>query len=140
MLASGKNCRVYVTCLEEHSWHFDIFHLVTSTFTLFQTRSHSKVHSKGLRCRYIFPRDHHSIHQNYVFIYFYKSPPSFFHNFIHLLAMLGLCCCPGFPLVAASRRLLSSCGAWASHCGGFSYCRAQSLGHSGFSSCHTWAQ
>ena len=24
------------------------------------------------------------------------------------------------------------CGAWASHCGGFSCCGAQSLGHSGF--------
>ena len=31
--------------------------------------------------------------------------------------------------------LLSSWGAWASHCGGFSCCRAQALGLSGFSSC-----
>ena len=30
--------------------------------------------------------------------------------------------------------LLSSCGAWASHCGGFSCCRAWTLGHTGFSS------
>ena len=36
--------------------------------------------------------------------------------------------CTGFSLVAASGRLLSSCSAWASHCGGFSGCRAQVLG------------
>jgi len=29
----------------------------------------------------------------------------------------------------------ASCGAWASHCGGFSQCPAQVLGHVGFSSC-----
>ena len=37
-------------------------------------------------------------------------------------------------------RLLSNCGAWASHCSGFSCCRAQAPGHTGFSSCGTWAQ
>ena len=31
--------------------------------------------------------------------------------------------------------LLSSWGAWVSHCGGFSSCRAWALGHAGFSSC-----
>ena len=30
--------------------------------------------------------------------------------------------------------------AQASHCGGFSCCRAQALGHVGFSSCSVWAQ
>ena len=34
----------------------------------------------------------------------------------------------------------SSCGAWASHCCGFSCCQAQALGHMGFSTCSTWAQ
>ena len=50
------------------------------------------------------------------------------------------------------QQLLSSCGAQASHCGGFSCCRAQALGHMGFSSyifralesrlnsCGSWAQ
>ena len=33
-----------------------------------------------------------------------------------------------FPLVAASSGLLSSCGAQASHCGGFSCCRSWALG------------
>ena len=32
-----------------------------------------------------------------------------------------------------------SCGMQASHCGGFSCCRAQSLGFVGFSSCGSWA-
>ena len=36
--------------------------------------------------------------------------------------------------------LFSSCSVWASHCGGFFYCRARSLGHRGFSICSTWAQ
>ena len=35
---------------------------------------------------------------------------------------------------------LSICSAWASHCGGFSCCRPQALGHVGFSSCGTWVQ
>ena len=35
--------------------------------------------------------------------------------------------------------LLSSCGAQASHCGDFSCCRAQALGHVGFSSCGSQA-
>ena len=39
----------------------------------------------------------------------------------------------GLPLVAESRGY-SSCGAWASYCGGFS-CGAQALGHLGFRSC-----
>ena len=33
----------------------------------------------------------------------------------------------------------SSCGAWASHCGGCSFCGAWALGFAGFSSCSTWA-
>ena len=35
--------------------------------------------------------------------------------------------------------LLSSCSARASHCYGFSCCKAWSLEHAGFSSCGTWA-
>ena len=35
--------------------------------------------------------------------------------------------------------LLSSCGVRASHCSGFSCCRAQALGHAGFHSCSPWA-
>ena len=39
----------------------------------------------------------------------------------------------GLSLVAVSRAY-SSCGAWASHCGGFACCRAQALGCQGFRS------
>ena len=35
--------------------------------------------------------------------------------------------------------LLSSCSAWASHCGGFSCCGAQALGCKDFSSHGAWA-
>ena len=37
------------------------------------------------------------------------------------------------------RGLLSSCGTRTSHFGGFSGCRAQALGHTGFSSCGSWS-
>ena len=60
-------------------------------------------------------------------------------NTLFILAMLGLHCCVGFSLGRASRGY-SSCGMQASHCGGFSCCRAQALGHVGFSNCDTWAQ
>ena len=54
------------------------------------------------------------------------------------------CCCVGFSLVVV-RGLLSGCDAWASHCSGFSCCRAWALGTwvsvvaaHGFSSCGSW--
>ena len=61
--------------------------------------------------------------------------------FIYLLAVLGLRHCMGFSLVAASRATfwLQYAGFSASHCGGFSCCRASALGHTGFHSCQTWA-
>ena len=53
-----------------------------------------------------------------------------FHNFIYLfLAVLGLCCS-----LHHSRSSVQ-----ASHCGGFSCCRARALGHADFSSCRLWA-
>ena len=68
----------------------------------------------------------------YVFI---CSHSSFFSNkFYFILFVLGLGCFTGFPLVAASRALLRL---W---CAGFSCCRAQALGHVGFSSCSLRAQ
>ena len=45
--------------------------------------------------------------------------------------------CAGSSLLL---RLFSSWGTQASHCGGFSCCRAWALGHTGFSSCSIWAQ
>ena len=62
-----------------------------------------------------------------------------FKLFIYLfLTVLGRHCSTGFSLVAGKQGLLSSCGAPASHRGGFSCCRAQALGLRGFSSCGTW--
>ena len=50
--------------------------------------------------------------------------------FCLFLAGLGLHCCTGFSLVVANRGC-SSCRVQASHCGGFSCCGAQALGHTG---------
>ena len=54
--------------------------------------------------------------------------------FIYLfLIALGLPCCPGFSLAAASRAY----SLVASHCGGFSCCGARAPGHLDFGSCHS---
>ena len=57
----------------------------------------------------------------------------FFNNlFIYLfLATLGLCCCMWAVSSCGERGLPSGCGPHAVRCGGFSYCRLQTLG--------TWA-
>ena len=48
--------------------------------------------------------------------------------FIYLfLAVLGLCCCVGFPRVVASGAY-SGCSVQASRCDGFSHCRTELLG------------
>ena len=60
----------------------------------------------------------------YIFLFIFGCAGS------SLLCRLFLCCCK--PLAAA--QLLSSCSAWASHCGGFLCCRAWLLGCTGFSS------
>ena len=46
-------------------------------------------------------------------------------NIYLYLAVLGLHCCV---------QAFSSCSAQVSHCGGFSFCRAQPLGYAAFSS------
>ena len=67
-----------------------------------------------------------------VLLFFFLDCCFLYAEFLFLY--LGLCCCAGFSLVAASG-VTVHCGAWASHCIGFSYCRAWALGYSGFSSC-----
>ena len=58
------------------------------------------------------------------------------NNFIYLfLAVMGLCCCLGFYLVAASRGHCPAVTRGASHCRGFSCCRARVLVCRGFRSC-----
>ena len=61
----------------------------------------------------------------------------FYCNFVHLSSVLGLRCCRLFS--SCERGLLSSGGAWASHCSGFSHCGAQALGCAA-SRCSAWAQ
>ena len=67
--------------------------------------------------------------------------PHFFNMLVFILvyiflAVLGLCCCTwafsscsqwGLLSSCSQRGLLSSCNTRASHCGGFSHCRAQVL-------------
>jgi len=55
--------------------------------------------------------------------------------FFYFLAALGLHCSTRAFSSCSEQGLLSSCGVRASHCGGFSCCRAQALGHICFSSC-----
>ena len=52
--------------------------------------------------------------------------------------MLGLCCCTLAFSGCGEQGLLSSCGAQASDCSGFSCCRAGALEH-GLGSCSTQA-
>ena len=58
------------------------------------------------------------------------------YSFIHLLflAVLGPFCCAWASSSCIEWGPLSSCGEGASHCGGFSSSRAQTLGHMCFSS------
>ena len=54
-------------------------------------------------------------------------------------AVLGLCCCTDFSLVAVSGDYFLSGDEQAPHCCGFSCCGAWALEHSGFSSCGSLA-
>ena len=54
--------------------------------------------------------------------------------------MLGLCCCAQTFSSFVKWGPLSSCGAQASHCGGFSFRGAQALGCMGFGSWDPQAQ
>ena len=61
--------------------------------------------------------------------------PSFFLGFTKPFVYLFMLCW----VFVAAWGLLSSCGAWAFHCGGFSDCGAWVLGRVAFSSSHAWA-
>ena len=64
----------------------------------------------------------------------------FFFRFLNLfLVMLDLCCCAGVFATCGEWGLVSSCSGWASHCSGFSCCRAWVLGLD-LSSCGTVVQ
>ena len=59
-------------------------------------------------------------------------------EFYFFLAMLGLHCCIGLSLIAASRRLFLIAVKQTSHCTGFCCCRAWALRHAGFNICSRW--
>ena len=60
---------------------------------------------------------------------------SFLNGFIYQsMAALGLRCCVQAFSHCRQWGLLSSWGAWTSHCRSFSGCGVQALGHMGFSS------
>ena len=50
---------------------------------------------------------------------------SFLNFYLSLASPLRLCCCTWATSSCGEQRLLSSCGAWVSHCDGFSCCRCQ---------------
>ena len=64
---------------------------------------------------------------------------SFFFLIDLFLAVLDLSCCVLAFSGSGEWGLLSSCGAWTSHCGGFLCCRANVLECADFSSCSRWA-
>ena len=75
----------------------------------------------------------------------HSSPLLIFKKLFYYKFYLFIFGCAGSVAVQA----FSSCGKWgllcsfgapASHCCGFSCCRAPAVGHAGLSSCDTWAQ
>ena len=69
-----------------------------------------------------------------------QTKRSIFSNFIYLFGHAESSVQHGLFSSCGKRGLLSSWGARASHCDGFSSCGTQALGCSGFSRCGTWAQ
>ena len=67
---------------------------------------------------------------------FQHPSKKFFKKYLFLFGCTGSLLLCGLFSSCGERRLLSSWGARASHCGGFSYCGAWALGLSGFSSCY----
>ena len=76
-----------------------------------------------------FPFVNSYIFSCFILIYFVSRFLIFLEKYLFLLTALGLCCCARLSLVAASGWELSSGGEWASHCNGFSCCRARAPGH-----------
>ena len=63
----------------------------------------------------------------------------FFYNFVYFFGWAGSLLLHRLFSGCSKWRLLCSCGAEASHCDGFSCCRAWAPGHEGFSSFGSWA-
>ena len=88
-----------------------------------------------------------SLYEFYFLIYFLFIGVFYFQveQFIKGIKEFFFLVCAGSLLLCGLSSNFSKQGpaslpwcAWASHCGGFSCCRARSLGHWGFSSCGSW--
>ena len=72
-------------------------------------------------------------------MYQYFIPFFFFFYYLFIFGCSGSSLLRGLFSSFGERGLLSSCGAWASHCSGFSCCRAWALGRTAFCRCGTRA-
>ena len=70
------------------------------------------------------------------FFFFQRLQSLYLTSFYLFLVALGLCCCAQAFFSCSKQGLLSSFGARASHCGGFSCCSTRALGCLDFSGCH----
>ena len=71
---------------------------------------------------------------------FFKKKKMYIYTYIFIyFAALGLHCCTQAFSSCGEWGLFSSCGKRASHCSGFSCCRARVLGCAGVRSCGVWA-
>ena len=68
-----------------------------------------------------------------------SHPLSFFFFILFIFRSAGSSLLCATFSSCGKQGLLSSCGAWACHCGGFSCCRVWALGQTGFSSCGSQA-
>ena len=62
----------------------------------------------------------------------------FYYNFLKKFILGSSLLCRLFSS-CGEQGLVSSCGVWASHCGGFSCCWAQAIGCKAFNTCGSWA-
>ena len=95
----------------------------------------TQILKKGTRCG--LPQ---VIEKDRVALSIFEGLHPLFLNICLFLTVLGLPCFVLAFSVCGQQGELLSCSVRASHCGGFSCCRAQFIGNVGFSSCCMWAQ
>ena len=102
------------------------------------------IHWPTYKCLYLTPALSFGLsHWKYILLSLSPVPPlglkdSIFKILIVFDCAGSLLLCRLFSS-CSKRRLLSSCSVLASHCGGFSYCRARALGYVAFISCSSKA-
>ena len=78
------------------------------------------------------PRDHLGFTENF-------GEPHFVFILLLISGCAGSSVLRGLFSSCSGRRLLSSCGVWGSHRGGFLYCGARAAGSAAFSNCNSQA-